>query len=944
MGMDAHAATPSVSRRDTARRALDRATAQNGMSLLVHGLPGMGKTWFIRELLDQARSDGEWVVSYTSADEIEQNEPYGFVERILAAAGVPFGDFEPLHDPQVQPVAVGRAILKLFHEVGGDARYLMAFDDVQWIDPQSAQVLRYLIPRLTKVGIFGVYGARTPHLPDSFGAHLDELTRTDPYHDQTHLAPLTVEGIRALATERLGATISPRSGERLHMATGGSILHVVTVLDHLTPAEISKLHMAWDIPLRGVLASDNPLLAGYRMLSTSAQASTDIVCLSRNAISRSELAAAASQLGEQVCVDEAITAGVVVESGFGTTISPVHALVAHAVRESLPPSRTRAVYRALAEINDGYSSIRFRLESAEHLDEDLLGQVREYVDIAARTHAFAGIYAVLRAALALVPDRADPLRHELLVDLGLVAIQDKSVYLLLDLYDEYQALASTSLVNELLAVMVAAFHPEQLFPQEKVIAMVMRAPTSPDDVAIQAHLAFMLVIMTMRTFDYSPLEMLAPLAKGLMARVPRDPAELSDPRLAWMVDPDGYLVLLDCLEIVNLHRASRMEETKAELPALMERARQLPRSALKADAIGTLAGAAGQVGDIPLARELAAEAVEMLDYISKPWMAGTARLVLAESLLLLGEIDAAAEMIADAKDVAFDSADVEARPSFAGLGAIAAAMAGKPEAGGLARQAQALHDFTWEGYGPDLAVLADCEIARVNGEPQKVLDVIKAAPVDRMVNTRRGFLTHRAHALLDLGLLDEAEEQIAQLAQWRGTRWAECWGALGWLQGRLAQARGDSARAEELFTEALDDGQLPLPQALTLIDLAGLYGATGRADRARSTYQQARRILTRTGAVAYLPRVEQGLAELRSADRSEQDRLLGALTAREREIASHLLNGRSNQQIAEDLVVSVATVRFHVSNLLHKLQITSRAEVARVLREPRSMLDPRNTR
>src|SRR5690606_16609720 len=135
--------------------------------------------------------------------------------------------------------------------------------------------------------------------------------------------------------------------------------------------------------------------------------------------------------------------------------------------------------------------------------------------------------------------------------------------------------------------------------------------------------------------------------------------------------------------------------------------------------------------------------------------------------------------------------------------------------------------------------------------------------------------------------------------------------------------------AEELYTEALESGQLPLPQALTLIDLAGLYGATGRADRARASYQKGRNILTRIGAVAYLPRADRGLAALRSASRSAQDRLVSDLTAREREIATHLLNGRSNQQIAAELVVSVATVRFHVSNLLHKLQITSRAEVAR---------------
>jgi NarL family two-component system response regulator LiaR len=53
---------------------------------------------------------------------------------------------------------------------------------------------------------------------------------------------------------------------------------------------------------------------------------------------------------------------------------------------------------------------------------------------------------------------------------------------------------------------------------------------------------------------------------------------------------------------------------------------------------------------------------------------------------------------------------------------------------------------------------------------------------------------------------------------------------------------------------------------------------------------------------------------------------LYALTEREKEVLNLVVQGQSNQQIAQALVISVATVKAHVSNILSKLQVSSRAE------------------
>ncbi len=53
-----------------------------------------------------------------------------------------------------------------------------------------------------------------------------------------------------------------------------------------------------------------------------------------------------------------------------------------------------------------------------------------------------------------------------------------------------------------------------------------------------------------------------------------------------------------------------------------------------------------------------------------------------------------------------------------------------------------------------------------------------------------------------------------------------------------------------------------------------------------------------------------------------------ALTRREREVARLVTQGLTNRQIAEALFVSERTVDHHVSNILKKLNLSSREQVA----------------
>ncbi|HAT45573.1 MAG TPA: DNA-binding response regulator, partial [Ktedonobacter sp.] len=54
----------------------------------------------------------------------------------------------------------------------------------------------------------------------------------------------------------------------------------------------------------------------------------------------------------------------------------------------------------------------------------------------------------------------------------------------------------------------------------------------------------------------------------------------------------------------------------------------------------------------------------------------------------------------------------------------------------------------------------------------------------------------------------------------------------------------------------------------------------------------------------------------------------GGLTEREREVAALIAQGKSNREIADELVVSYRTVETHVGTILSKLAFSSRAQIA----------------
>src|ERR687894_290267 len=82
-----------------------------------------------------------------------------------------------------------------------------------------------------------------------------------------------------------------------------------------------------------------------------------------------------------------------------------------------------------------------------------------------------------------------------------------------------------------------------------------------------------------------------------------------------------------------------------------------------------------------------------------------------------------------------------------------------------------------------------------------------------------------------------------------------------------------------------------------------------------------------SGEAVFGPGVAERIIGFFSAPRTAvPQRAFPELTQREEEVLSLVAQGKSNQQIARQLFVSLKTVRNHVSNILVKLQVADRAQ------------------
>ncbi len=240
--------------------------------------------------------------------------------------------------------------------------------------------------------------------------------------------------------------------------------------------------------------------------------------------------------------------------------------------------------------------------------------------------------------------------------------------------------------------------------------------------------------------------------------------------------------------------------------------------------------------------------------------------------------------------------------------------------GYLASVSILLHDYAraeallHAALSPDTAIqtmaqrmlyCASVELALAQGHPTRALEIIdqlvaSAAQAARGQSSLR-VLKLRGEALVMLQRPVEAEvafeaaQEIARALGVRPLHWRICIAL-----GNLYQAQGRNTEAEQAFAAAR-----------TLIEELA---ATIADKPLRDNFLQL--------AMAMLPH-SRPLSPKQAAKQA-----FGGLTAREREIAALIAHGKFNREIADVLVLSERTIETHVSNIMLKLNLTSRRQIA----------------
>jgi DNA-binding CsgD family transcriptional regulator len=180
------------------------------------------------------------------------------------------------------------------------------------------------------------------------------------------------------------------------------------------------------------------------------------------------------------------------------------------------------------------------------------------------------------------------------------------------------------------------------------------------------------------------------------------------------------------------------------------------------------------------------------------------------------------------------------------------------------------------------------------------------------------------------GELDEAHAALAALrAVDRRAGTAALRASVDLAEGRLAAAGGDHDRARPLLEDAIDRFDrcgAPFDAAQARIELATALLAVGRRDDARREAAAALDCLDALGAEPEAGRARRLIDAAIGSDAADDP--LQALTPREREVLCLLAEGLTNRAIAQRLVISEHTVHRHVSSILAKLGLPSRAAAA----------------
>ncbi|HEY7738215.1 MAG TPA: AAA family ATPase [Candidatus Limnocylindria bacterium] len=919
--------------RDTERAAIDAwLEADRPASLLINGEAGIGKSTLWSYAIDRAADRGDRVLAWraSSAEHelafaaltalVDQSSLGPLVDQLAeprrVALETAIGRIGPgSHRPE--PSLVGLAVTDVLRVLSADGPVLVAVDDVQWTDRASEQALAFAARRLRTEPIGFVLARRTGGGTGETGetGRSDLVSSAIERTDRMDVGPLSVGALGRLVRERLGVTHPRPLLVRLHEACSGN---------PFLGLEISRSLLARGMePALGepfpVPPEAEPVVRDHLAgLSRDARRSVVIVAMSP-APSVALVKRIVGDKGSRA-VDEACQKGVLVADG--PHLRAAHPLFTSTAYADAPPGERRALRAALAEIAED------PVERAIHLAAMVDGQ-----DAAvAEALADAGRTASARGAPAIAADLMER------AALHAVGVEERSVALIAAADAAVAAgdpdRAATSLRSVLDAVPHGRRRAEALLalgeiiyledPNEALVLLTSALDHTDGDPLLEAlvhsHIA------GMADMDPEAAQRSALAAVDILERPGLEPAQ---DHLACALLDRAFHWLLACERVATddidrgislrsgsgdsfvsrraqevAHRCSyhlgRLPDAITIDRAEYQRLTDLGEVGLLPPILQSLTALHLLTGDWDAARRYAQECHDLVEQGEEAWR--------ERSLT----IDA---------DLASWVGDLE------GARALAEAALARQEAGG----------DLWEG-AIFCSILGFVELSASDPAAAlryftRALDYTDAIGV--LLPSQFGFLGNLIEAAVLSGEVDLAERVLRDRLEEPAKRvplpWILAMAARG--RGLVAAARGalDDAlahldRAEALFGDTLG---MPFERARTLLARAQVHRRAGQRRLAREEVGAALETFESLGAAAWAARGAQELKKM--GGRSPAGT---ALTASERNVAELASAGRSNREIAAELVVSIRTVESQLSAAYRKLDIQSRGQLASALADP----------
>jgi DNA-binding NarL/FixJ family response regulator len=888
---------------DLLRERWEAAVARHPSVLLLHGEAGIGKTAMLHRFLAELPGD---TVLLASGDETERLLPYGVLDQLVP----PTLRAERLatalaRRAPADPLTIGASLVEQLGLLQQRGPVVLVIDDVHWADSPSLHAIGFALRRLRVDQVLTLLAVRDPadpRIPPVLQRVID-----GPGGERIALGGLTALELQELSTTRASGRIGSALAERLHEHTGGNPLHAGALLDELDsdalravardvlPAPRSFSQLVLD-RLSGCTPTTVSLLTAASVLGMRAPLHE---------------AGALAEVPEPLVAAEAAVAARLarlLRTERGQELEFTHPLVRAAVYHALATSARAALHeRAVAVAKTEFEAAHHRLSAAVLPDEELAHDAEELARQAGERGLWAAAAGLLLRAASLTPTRADRDRRTL---------EAVEAHLLAGDTTEAVALAEGALDT---------------------------CAPSPRLDYIQGRIA--LVRGDLRTAQRSLLE----AWQGVRTLAePQLTARIAGQLAAMLINAgeagEGVIWADRCLaaDPVSGPGTATVRATRLFALAASGRAEEALAIALDppADADLTVAAADDLLGrgvvrmwtdDLDGALADLDRVVAAVRRIGPFHLRGIATFYRADALHRAGRI---ADAAADAEQALSSARDAE-QVWMLGLSASVASWcqsalgAWETAEGDLEIGAQAaalLGDMAnrlWVAVARARLAQAQGDAERQVAATRPLLDLAGGLGMEEPgVQPWRALLVE---GLLGIGELDTAERELAVLqtrAAERGLR--SQLAAAARLRGVLLAAREKPDAAEQAFAEAYGHlGALSSPRPFDLAMLERDHArALGPGPAGAKRLASARARFAVIGAEPFAA----SCTPVAAAEAT--GRGFVGLTGAERATATLASSGKTNREIAAELVVSVKTVEFHLSNVYAKLGLRSRTELA----------------